>query len=454
MWKRTERATCGLPSQAMATAPLSTGWEPASRTGRRSSSITVSKAGERVCPLRPAGRGKTRTSARTPAWTDARTVFYGPGFEALSLDLQVGIAAHQILHAALRHPARDRSLRLRLGPKADARLFNIAADALVNETLLAAGYALPRPCLTLAPLLSRALGDTTPAADALQRWDAEALTLALLEARRSGGRASGGEGEAPGRAESEAAREAARAAFAPDIEASEAAPGGEAQAAEEEAEWRQRVARAMEEGRLAGRGIGALGFRIADLPRSTVPWERTLRALAARALQEGARPDWARPAGRWVGMEAEARRRGAPVPVYQPGLARRRTVPRLAVGIDASGSVDDARLGLFLGQVAGIAARQAAEIHMLVFDTEVRRAAKVPPSGVEAWLGRQPLARGGGTSYEDLFREAEALRPALLIVLTDLEAPVPPPGRVPVLWAVPEAPRRPPRHGRVLDLSE
>jgi predicted metal-dependent peptidase len=126
----------------------------------------------------------------------------------------------------------------------------------------------------------------------------------------------------------------------------------------------------------------------------------------------------------------------------------------VAVGIDASSSVDDARLSMFMGQVAGIARRTAAELHVIVFDEEVRSIARVPPGGAESWLRRQPLARGGGTRFDDLFAKAEGLDLALLIVLTDLEAPMPrPPRGVPLLWAVPAAPRTPPPHGRVIDLS-
>ena len=391
--------------------------------------------------------------AEAPAWTDGRTVFYGPGFDAHGLNAQVALAAHQILHVALRHPARDRALALRLGPRHDPRLYNIAADALVNETLVQAGYALPRPCLTLGPLLSRALGDTTPAPDALAKWDTEALTLALLEA--GGGRQAGGTGtdDAPGDGEA-AQREAAAAGFAPDIDPKAAAAGGDAEAAQADAEWRQRLARALEEGRMAGRGLGALGFRIADLPRSQIPWERHLRALAARALQEQPRPAWSRPARRWVGMEADARASGRPAPVYEPGTARQRHVPRLAVAIDASSSVDDARLTSFMGQVAGIARRVAAELHLIVFDDAVRRIAKVPPGGAEAWLRRQPLARGGGTKFEPVFHAAETLGAAALVVLTDLDAPIPaPPQKAALIWAVPAPPKLPPRHGRLVNLS-
>ncbi|MEM6740682.1 MAG: VWA-like domain-containing protein [Pseudomonadota bacterium] len=390
---------------------------------------------------------------KAPAWTDGRTIYYAPAFEALPQDCQIGVAAHQILHVALRHPARDRALRARLGPAFAPRLFNIAADALVNETLIAAGYALPRPCITLTPLHAFVLRDETPVAQALAKWDAEALTLALSDAEMERRSAGSGEGDAPKDA-STAEGEARQAAFAPDIAAERQPGGGDAEEAEADAEWRQRLTRALEEGRLAGRGIGALGFRLGDIPTSEIPWERHLRHLAMRALLEEPQPDWARPSRRWTGMEAQSRAAGGRTPAYEPGRRRDRAVPRLAVAIDCSSSVDDARLGLFVGQVAGIARRAGAELHVIVFDDGVRSVAKLPAGGVEAALRRLDLARGGGTDFTGVFAEAARLAPSMLIVLTDLDAPVPPPpAGVPLLWAVPETPVQRPAHGMVLNLS-
>ncbi len=388
-----------------------------------------------------------------PAWTDGRTVYYGPGFERLPPDCQIGVAAHQILHVALRHPARDRALRARLGPSFAPRLFNIAADALVNETLIAAGYALPRPCITLTPLHAFVLRDETPAAQALAKWDAEALTLALADAQQKGRTAAEGEGDAPHSAGT-AEGQARAAAFAPDIAAQTQSGSGEAETAEADAEWRQRLARALEEGRLAGRGIGALGLRLGDIPTSDIPWERHLRHLVSRALLQEPQPDWARPSRRWAGMEAQARARGGRIPAYEPGRRREREAPRLAVALDCSSSVDDTRLGMFLGQIAGIARRTGAEVHAIVFDEAVRSVTKVPASGIEAALSRLDLSRDGGTAFDEVFTQARALAPSMLVILTDLDAPVPPaPKGVPVLWAVPERPPQRPPFGTVLDLS-
>ena len=70
--------------------------------------------------------------APAPAFTDGRTVFYTPAFEALPLPRQCGVVAHQVLHAALRHPQRYLALQ-RLTGDADLQLFNTCADAIVNS---------------------------------------------------------------------------------------------------------------------------------------------------------------------------------------------------------------------------------------------------------------------------------------------------------------------------------
>jgi hypothetical protein len=91
------------------------------------------------------GEGATRTMGDT--------IVYGPGFASLGLAEQVGLAAHHVLHVALRHANRQAGLAERLGPRFDASLYGLAADGIINETLLLAGHGLPRPAVTLTDLL-------------------------------------------------------------------------------------------------------------------------------------------------------------------------------------------------------------------------------------------------------------------------------------------------------------
>jgi predicted metal-dependent peptidase len=121
------------------------------------------------------------------ARTDGATIWYGPAFAALPLHEQVGLAAHHVLHVAFRHAPRAAAMWERFGDGFDAELYNLATDAIVNETLGLAGYALPRPCATLTGLVEAALGERTTPEAAVGRWDAEALYLRLA-ARPAGGR--------------------------------------------------------------------------------------------------------------------------------------------------------------------------------------------------------------------------------------------------------------------------
>jgi hypothetical protein len=389
-----------------------------------------------------------------PAWTDGATIFYGPGFAALAPHEQAGCAAHQILHVAFRHAARSRAMTLRLGPGLAPRLFNIAADSILNETLTQAGHALPRPAVLLTPLLAEVLGERTPAP--LARWDAETLALALA----TRGQGKGGEGAGPqGRsraqkAEAHAHDQGFRSDLRPGGQGREAPVPDPAAEGETAAEWQGRIVRALAAGRAAGRGIGALDMVLADIPRSELPWEVVLRGLVTRAVQRRPAPSFQRPTRRWIAGEADARAAGRPVPAFEPGLAPMAGAPRLAVAVDCSTSIDDARLALFAGQIAGIGRRTGAEVHVLPFDTEVQAVRRMQGRAWEDEIRALPFRRGGGTDFAPALAAAAALRPAAIVVLTDLDGPTgPAPGRVPVIWAVPGEPPRPPGFGRVVSLA-
>ena len=120
----------------------------------------------------------------------AETITYGPDFERLPLHEAIGLASHHILHASLRHSGRMGDMRDRMGTRFDPTLWTIATDAIVNEALLLAGYALPRPALRLTALLADAIGQTIPARQALSEWDAERLYLRLAGGTGSDGSAA------------------------------------------------------------------------------------------------------------------------------------------------------------------------------------------------------------------------------------------------------------------------
>ncbi|MEM8629917.1 MAG: VWA-like domain-containing protein [Pseudomonadota bacterium] len=383
------------------------------------------------------GPGSTRT--------EGGTIVYGEGFEALSLPEQMGLAAHHVLHIAFRHGARANAMAARYPEDFDRRLFNISADALTNAALLSAGFALPRPALTvdLLPL------DASDTRSALAELDAETLYTRLLP-RQGTGAASERQTDDRGTRAEASHRAAEKVGFEEDFDDT-----GAQGDAEDAAAWEDRVAQALLRGKLAGRGLGSLGFRLADLPRARIPWETTLRTLIMRSLRHDPEPTHSRPARRWIAAEARARTQNGPSPAFEPGRRRYRDAPRLAVCLDASSSVTEAHLARFATEVAGIGRRSGAEVHVIVFDEAVRSWHRMQGLSWEAEILRQEFSRDGGTDFRPAIAAAAALDPSAIIVMTDLDGSFgEAPGRLPVIWAATTSAAAKPPFGKVIDLTD
>jgi predicted metal-dependent peptidase len=369
-----------------------------------------------------------------PTATEGETILYGPGFNLMALPEQVGLVAHHVLHVALRHSARSAGLAERLGDAFDPVLFTLAADAIINETLVLAGHAIPRPSVILTELLAEAGMPAPSAVAALEKWDADRLAMALHSD--------------PARAKR--LRDWAKTrGLNDDLKTGPPERDGPAQSA---ADWRNQILRAMEAGRKAGSGIGRLGAILADLAPDQVPWEVMLRSLLARALVERPVPSWSRPSRPYIARLAEAERSGGPVPVFEPGLRRSSQRPRIVVGLDTSSSIDAQTLRLFWAEALGIARRTGAEVHLLAFDEAVHASSPLDPA---AWRGPMPeqVRTGGGTDFTDLFRHTARLQPSILVVLTDMDASFPAAPRFPVVWAVPGRVESPP-FGRLIRIGD
>lgn len=373
------------------------------------------------------GVGRTRTHGNT--------IYYGLTFMSYGLTEQVGLVTHHVLHVALRHSDRQAALAQRLGANFDATLFGLAADGLINETLLLAGHALPRPAVLVTELLEE-IGKPAPSAvRAVSDWDADRLAMYLhadpkrAEKARKFGKKHGFEQDLTEGAQ----------------DADENAPTA--------ADWRNQLVRALEAGRKAGTGIGKFGGILADFKTPSTPWEVQLRGLLAKALHDQPRVSHRRPASGWIAMSAQAQASDSPEPVFQPGRARGAVRPRVVVGLDTSSSIDGLTLALFCAETEGVSRRTGAEVHLLAFDEDVHEARRLDSYGWRS-LRDATFRSGGGTAYAPVFEAATRLQPSILIVLTDLDAPFGAPPPFPVLWVVPGrgAPEVP--FGRVLMIGD
>jgi len=372
------------------------------------------------------------------AVTEGRVIRYGPAFATLPAHEAVGLAAHHVLHVALGHGDRMAAMAARLGPDFAPDLWGIACDAVVNEALLAAGHALPRPALRLTGLIAAVFRPTPEAAEALADWDAERLYLRLV---RDGGAAS----ESGARARTHAAAQGWQGDFAPGQGRTTGGEGAQAR--------RQRLMQALAAGRRAGRGIGRLGARLAEFGPGVEPWETRLRGLLARATMPGLSETWARPARAWVAAESAAA--GSDLrPAFRPGTRRQTEALRVVVALDCSTSVGETARAMLLAETAQVALRSGAEVWLIPFDTVAYQATRLDPAQGARMLAEVALPEGGGTDLAPMMAAAMALDPAAMVVMTDLDTDVPPaPPRVPVIWAVPGEPAQVPGWGTVLDLS-
>lgn len=409
-----------------------------------------------------------------PVATDGNTVYYGATFEQLPLRLQVGLVAHEVLHIALRHPQRYLDLQQLLGD-VDLELFNICADAIVNSALSHLSWLeLPVSSVFLDTLLLATLGIDVGVDKALLEWDVERLYRAIDDrraadkgrARRTRRRRRGGIGDSQPGAEGRASRNpvedsrrsearedgpmAARVRSLGDETHADLFPQPDAQKqpeleAEQAREWSERILRAH-----AGDGAHSmLRALIADLPKIRTPWEQILRTRLARGLSIQPNLSWSRPARSYIANQGRLGP-GRRLP-WEPGISSAKSVPRLVVIVDVSGSIEDNLMERFAGEIEAITRRLEAGLVLVIGDRIVQRVAHFKPG--QSDLRAIEFNGGGGTDFTPLLEDADRHGPDIGVVLTDLDGPARFKPRWPVIWAVPESsatPQQPFGHTLIL----
>lgn len=294
-----------------------------------------------------------------------------------------GVLLHEVSHVLRDHAGRARTVAV-AGERA-GHLWNLAADAEINDDLLAAGVTLPA-----TPVTPRLLG--MPAGKVAEfyygRLGQEPVPQLPVPDCGPGCHGQGG------------------------IDDSPLLPAG--MSAAEALLLRRRVAEEI--ARVAGQRPGDLPggwLRWAEaVIRPQLDWRRLLAAKvrsSAAAVAGAADYSYARPPRRRVPQ------------VVLPAL--RRPVPRVAVIVDTSGSVTDELLGLAWTEVHGCLRSLGIRRDLLTVyaaDTTVHRLTGPPRQ-------RVGLTGGGGTDMAGAIGAALAARPApdLVVVITDGFTPWP-----------------------------
>ncbi len=343
-----------------------------------------------MVPVQATGRGTFAVDERWRLYVDP-----GP-LHAWTVEECAGVLLHEVAHLVRDHAGRARSLGV---DAATADRWNLAADAEVNDDLLADDILLPGLPVTPSRLGAPAgraaelyfLADDTASGDALGDTSAAC--------------GSGCHGVADTDETSDGAHEL---------------PGGISEA--ESLLIRHRVARAIVEHAQQNQGSGAGGWRrwaeAVLAPR--IDWRRMLDgAVRSSAATVAGRADYS--------YRRPSRRRQRRVVL--PGMHR--PLPRVAVVIDTSASVSDEQLGVAWTEVHGclrsIGVRRDL-LRVYAADTDVHR--------IDArYLRTATMIGGGGTDMRRGIHAAlhDTPRPDMITVITDGLTPWPsqrPPVRV------------------------
>ncbi|MDQ3748829.1 MAG: VWA-like domain-containing protein [Acidobacteriota bacterium] len=395
------------------------------------------------------------------AYTDGSTIYAGADYEKLEPKERRFICLHEILHVALCHPQRFIELEKRDAASFNPKLLNIAADAIINESLEnLTGLKTPTDAWTLARIwqcLEKAEDAADPAAAKTSspyysfsaaaqarkianltraefilasRWSCEELYYFLKSRCRTQTEVYGILAEfderdrLAGDLRSKACGECKRFKTCKTCDT----PNAESVEREQKRNWQQRLS-------LLRGSVPELFQRLAgELPRVETPWEQIFRSLVQTAFQEATQNNYSRPSRRWLALEKDyCAQAGVNLP-FAPDITKKRGT-RLAVALDTSGSIDEGLLGRFLAEIAAMCAYNQRNLVLLVGDAAVHQIVEIDWREVSRELSALQYTGGGGTDFRPLIAAVAEYEPDALVYLTDLYGETGDEPSFPVIWA-------------------
>lgn len=359
--------------------------------------------------------------AADPDWcpttaTDARAFYYNPDYiAALSLDETQFVLAHDALHCALSHFAR-RQHRLR-------RKWDLACDHAINPLLIEDGLTPPPAALNNPRFKGLTAEEIYPLLE--EEDDAETLDRHVYDAdNQRGGNQSGlsekdldksNEGDEPHPENGEkGGGNQSQPGEGQGQEKADGAPQPNPLSPDEQmdlaVQWHQRTAGAAQQAMHHGKLGGELARLIDRLLQPQVPW----RQLLARFMTATARDDFS--------YSRPSRREGD---FIRPALRSQQL--ELVVAVDISGSIKDAEIQEFIGEIDALKGQVRAHVTLLACDACLCPGS---PWFYEPWEEfRRPkeMKGGGGTRFQPVFEwvDRAGVRPDLLVYFTDAEGEFP-----------------------------
>lgn len=427
--------------------------------------------------------------------TNGVNVRVWPCFFQMKASDRHGILLHEYLHGAYAHPMRAVKLSRKLGEKYRHRVFNIAADAIINEGIKRnrdQQLTLPNGCVHLPSLVEQAeavirltgveidIERMKNLAKLSVEWLYNVL-VALEDSAQDHCKKPGPEGEESSEA-SKAGKDPSSGASSPGAPG-QIPSGSKARAGDEEklrdflrnmqdpadlridevenmspGEIDDAIRNAAEKVRasisMGGKKHGNNRSSIfevleGDIPVVNTPWESSFRSITQRHL---AKIRVRRPSlpGRHVLTQESMKLKNI---VWSPGRARP-SVPLAVVALDSSGSVGPEEYKRYLAEIQAMKRRTHAKVIVIVADTQIQSVCEINDVREIAHI---EFKGRGGTNFCPALALAAEFNPDIFVYLTDLMGTFPEEKpSFPVLWTIPqeEVPANyEPPFGRVLTLG-
>ena len=348
------------------------------------------------------------SSAVPTCVVNAKRIAFNPAYiETLSNSELKGLVAHEVMHLALLHHARQ-------GVR-DTAMWNDAGDYAINSGLLADGFTLPKGAYVDARFdgMSAEKIYTTLRDEKEQEQE---------EQKQKGG---GGQGQGQpqpsqgqGHGQPDPQGQPMPGAGNPCGTFEAAGPADSAAAAEAAAEWQENANEAMRAASSAGKLPAGLKRTVTEAIVAKADYETLFRRFMLDQIRT--RSTWNKRNKRFPD-------------VYLPGRVRD-GMGCMVFAIDTSGSMSQPALNRCARIAQDVVEElEPAAVHVMYADTQVTRVDTFEHGDT---LTMEAIG-GGGTRFTPVFErvESEGWTPAVLVYLTDLDAPDFPadPG-YPVLW--------------------
>lgn len=314
------------------------------------------------------------------AATNGKEVLFNPSFcEGMSDEELKFLVAHECMHPMLEHNFR-RANR-------DGYRWNMAGDYVINKLLSDEGIGkMPQGGLLSDDIYNAGNGTT------------DGIYNNIPEGEGGGG--YGGDGQP--------------------FDDCQDAEGSPAEVAEQEADWKVKVAQAAQAAKMMGKMSAGLERLVGEILNPKVDWRVVLQNFVEKARTD--ERSFARPNRRFLSQG-----------LYLPSITGE-SLGEIAFAVDCSGSIGQDEINQFASEIRTVMEDcRPTRIHVVYFDSEVSHYESYGPDDA---LDIRPHG-GGGTAFSPVFRylDEHGIEPVACVFLTDLychdfgDAP-----NYPVLW--------------------